>query len=593
MSLPRRLHRSPDVLPAAPRVPTRRRPRPPLLRSALALAGAAALARGAVPGTAGQERALLLEQGLVHTMLPGAEVGPADVLVVDGRIAAVGPPGSLAPPEGAERVDVAGKHVVPGLIDGYVNFDPAHDWLYTVAGIALVRDVGGDHAQLLQQRAPERRARALGPDLLTAGAVLDGDPPSSAGAVVLRDPAAVEGLLPILVEAGVDFLSCLPGLDPKVLREVIEVGHEAGLEVWGPVPRDSPLADWVTPEGPGLDGVHFLDALLPGGVGWDVVQLPAFEGPAARLAETGVPVVPMFHASELRLENQNARPDTPGLLKLLAPPYVYWWRSELAARERSMTPEQIRVGEGAVAKQAELLARLFAAGVRLLPGSGSPQPWLFPGRALHEELDLWAAAGIPARDVLHAATRGAAEILDVAGRYGSIEPGAHATLLVLDEDPTLDPAALRAIDHLIVRGRVLAPDELDGLVAEVAERETRARAALDAELEVSPPPLPDGGVPILRGRVETRSLGLRLSVERFLVAHLDGGRVAFLGHIVYPHVSGRAATRDARLADRARGRARVGRGRAADRSQRALRTAARGSPRAGAWSGAGTATRSA
>ena len=40
-----------------------------------------------------------------------------DVLVEGGKIAAIGPAGSLAAPAGARRLDLAGLHLIPGLID--------------------------------------------------------------------------------------------------------------------------------------------------------------------------------------------------------------------------------------------------------------------------------------------------------------------------------------------------------------------------------------------------------------------------------------------------------------------------------------------
>lgn len=60
--------------------------------------------------------ALLLHGGEVVD--PEGGRGPADLLIVDGRIAAVAPPGAVAEvPEGTERLDVTGLLVTPGLVD--------------------------------------------------------------------------------------------------------------------------------------------------------------------------------------------------------------------------------------------------------------------------------------------------------------------------------------------------------------------------------------------------------------------------------------------------------------------------------------------
>jgi hypothetical protein len=61
---------------------------------------------------------VLLRGGTVHTV-SGADLPATDVLLRDGKIAAIG--AKLAVPPGAAVVDVAGKHVYPGLISAYTG----------------------------------------------------------------------------------------------------------------------------------------------------------------------------------------------------------------------------------------------------------------------------------------------------------------------------------------------------------------------------------------------------------------------------------------------------------------------------------------
>src|SRR5262245_24355683 len=146
----------------------------------------AALQAAAGEGGAPAEHVALVG-GTVHTLEPGAEPAVANLLLSDGRIEAVLAP-DVALPESARRIDVAGKHVVPGLIDGMVYFDPGQDALYVAAGVTTIRDLGADPVRALMAREPPARDRVPGPFLLTAGAVIDGDPPSSSEAVILRTP---------------------------------------------------------------------------------------------------------------------------------------------------------------------------------------------------------------------------------------------------------------------------------------------------------------------------------------------------------------------------------------------------------------------
>jgi dihydroorotase len=71
----------------------------------------------------GRSQDVLLHGG--HVIDPANTIdGPADVLISDGKVAAVGP--GITPPAGAKRVDVTGKYVTPGIIDLHVHAFETH-----------------------------------------------------------------------------------------------------------------------------------------------------------------------------------------------------------------------------------------------------------------------------------------------------------------------------------------------------------------------------------------------------------------------------------------------------------------------------------
>ena len=65
------------------------------------------------------------------------------------------------------------------------------------------------------------------------------------------------------------------------------------------------------------------------------------------------------------------------------------------------------------------------------------------------------AAGVPPRQILAAATVENARFFRLEDRYGTIEPGKIASLLLLRDDPLGSTAAFDTIDTVILKGRII------------------------------------------------------------------------------------------------------------------------------------------
>lgn len=83
---------------------------------------------------------ILIKNGRVID--PGRINGPADVLIENGAIAAVG--AGLKAPAGATVIDAAGKWVLPGFVDLHVHFrEPGFEYKETIATGAAAAVAGG------------------------------------------------------------------------------------------------------------------------------------------------------------------------------------------------------------------------------------------------------------------------------------------------------------------------------------------------------------------------------------------------------------------------------------------------------------------
>ena len=133
-------------------------------------------------------------------------------------------------------------------------------------------------------------------------------------------------------------------------------------------------------------------------------------------------------------------------------------------------------------KRFEIVNELNQHGIPFL--AGTDVSWwnhnIIPGFSLHDELSLLVNAGLTPMQALQAATRNAAEALDVLNKTGTIEVGKKADLVLLDVNPLEDINNTRKINAVIKAGQYISREELDKLLKEV-EIKVHQRYALAFE----------------------------------------------------------------------------------------------------------------
>ncbi len=425
----------------------------------------------------------------------GAAPVPNATVVVDGnKIVAAG--AGVTVPVGAERIDAAGKTVMPGLIDMHVHVmlcgdDSLYGFLGT--GITSVRDLGSAPEVTIPMRAELASGQRQGPRLFVYGPMMDGDPTIFPRGVSLAPgaypitwvnatPAEARANIERLLEMGVDGVKCYAGLRPDMVEVIVRA-------VNGRVPVTGHLGRTWASEAIALginclEHVHatcYQDVVRPAdrhgredgngakpnywswlSEGWSRADLDAdYVGRfIEQIATSGVALSPttvlvtggMATREALEEPGQKYRPRF--MKERMA--------QQAAARAAAQAAGQAALvlnatddtmGARAQANELEFLRRVHAAGGTVVPSTDvGAAPMQVPGFALHRELELLVRSGISNSDVLQGATRVAATTLRRDAELGTIAPGKLADILVVDGDPLSDINATRRLTLVIKDG---------------------------------------------------------------------------------------------------------------------------------------------
>ena len=411
------------------------------------------------------------------TVVDGTNPAPRTdqtVVVRGNRIAAVGSASSTAVPPDARVVDGRGRYLVPGLWDLHVHtVVPAGREvlaLYVANGVLGVRDLAGEWHQLTAWRREVADGSLAGPRIVASGPYIEGGDVPIAH-LVARTPAEARAAVDSLAGLGVDLVKLHSQLSREVYFAAARAARERGLRVAGHVPRN------MTPREASDSGVtsleHMLQIPTPCTPAESVALRPRFPiqsvlgrctaedlGPLfARFVENGTWVVPTLVAAyEIAAWPKRALPGDAFAAYL--PDTLRQYVAQIFPMPDSIPPGADSVGLALWEKRIALVGAMHRAGVSMLPGTDAPLRNSPPGFGLHQELELFARAGLSPFDVLRVATLEPARYLGALDSLGSIGVGKVADLVVLTADPLADVRNLRRIDLVVANGRVLDPRAL-------------------------------------------------------------------------------------------------------------------------------------
>src|SRR5256885_12090158 len=399
-----------------------------------------------------------------------APIDDSAFLVENGTITKVGKKGDLAAPGGAGRVSLAGKTVMPTLIDAHGhpglqrgltysadNFtreniiDDLNRALYF--GVAAVQSQGIEKGEVMYQIRADQEAGKLGGARLHIAGRGIGAPNAGPGGAAYAGIAyevttedQIRKARPELAAKKVNLVKIwvddrngrAPRLPPNLFRAAIDEGHRHRLQVDAHVFYHTDAVDLVNA---GIDGFAHLvrDKEMDDQLVASIVQHNVYVMPN---------LAPEWNTyAELPHWLKEGDPLLALLTESVSPPVIE--RLRKAYGNRDVTAVDRTRAQYAILQSS--LAKLAKADAKIILGCDTGLENHLFGMSEQHELESMVKAGMTPMQVIVAATSRAAEYLKL-GKMGVLAAGKEASFLVLDANPLDNITNTQRISSVYIKG---------------------------------------------------------------------------------------------------------------------------------------------
>jgi hypothetical protein len=431
------------------------------------------------------EKALVVRGGKLIDGTGRAPIENSVIVIQAGKFQAVGKSGDVSIPIDADVIDVKGKTVLPGFIDGHGHLEDFHGELYLHLGITTCATIElyQDGPWTLAQKRGTDLGKIRGPRIWMSGRAIGGvstghDAFGSRTArdnIIVTTAEEVREAVQRKNELGCDILKVNEFLSMDLVKVAVDEAHRLDMGVaahsWDVVGSASAGVDSVEhiwsvgyssiPYAPArrklatdrLGGV--IDQELAGAY----YQTENFGQVIAAMVEHHVAWTPTI-AKWLRPFSPNAKRFRERENEILNDP-----SADLPAAVRTVTdnaydkllkrytPAQQDQAKVGYEKASEFIRRFVRAGGILKEGSDPPRG--MAALLMHQALAMDVEAGVPPMTAIQAATLNVARTFKKDKDFGSVEPGKVADLSIVDGDPLQDIWMTQNVKMVVMDGKVI------------------------------------------------------------------------------------------------------------------------------------------
>lgn len=418
------------------------------------------------------------------------------VIVRDGVLVEIRDVKRVRIPTGAQRIDGAGKFLIPGLTDMHVHLFTDDEFPDALAedelrvmiayGVTTIRLMTGTPEQLVL-RKKSASGEILAPAIYAASPQFTGRKSTNAHLVTTE----AEGRAAVVKskQDGYDFIKVTTYLKPEVYEAIVDEARKQNIRVVGHA--DSRYVGLTRALKAKQQIEHldsYLEALLPesspvkGSVSdiylynpknWesldyiDESKIPAI---ARATVQANPFVVPTLHLFKFTVgkgrtpESFLAQPD----IRFYPQKTIDLWMG--VSKRYLSTAAPIEKREKYIAIRNKLVKAIYDVGGRVMAGSDTPEWLMLYGYTLHLEMIDLRDAGLSNYAALETATRNPALFFGTLDKTGTIERGKRADVVLLEANPLNDIANTQRRVGVMVKGKYYAQAEMDQWLNEIAPR---------------------------------------------------------------------------------------------------------------------------
>jgi hypothetical protein len=423
------------------------------------------------------------------------------VVVKSGRIQAVARFGLIAENQNVRVINSAGKYMIPGLwdMDVHTAGTSGTAWdekliypLYVANGVTGVRDMGGDADLLEQRRQRVEDGTLLGPHILFAGPFLSGGK-SNAQSVAVNNRAEAREAVARLKQHGVNLLAVGSDISRDSYFALADEATKLKIQFAGPVPASITVAE---ASAAGQRSIERLSAVLLAcsskekelrqqgsqaladqdvapNASVATLATATYDPEKAwnlfvQLSNNNTWQVPALVWSQTMAGMRYTNVTADARLKYVPVSVRREWEPE-RLRPCTSSPEVLRLAKKQSTRELELVDIMRRAGVQFMAGSDGPAPYVVPGFSLHAELEWLVKSGFSPTQALQSATFNPALFLAKLDKFGLVETGRMADLVLLEANPLEDILNTRKITAVVMGGKYYSRQDLDKMLARIVE----------------------------------------------------------------------------------------------------------------------------